>query len=163
MRSLMVVLCGEVCSEEKELAICWHPRCSRLNEELLNTFTQLIFTSPFRAKKSKVSGKFWNMLTCAGSESHGLRRMPGEMRAERAEGDSKRWKMGELCDGPHGQKGHKPHAEGSDSLPVRSRKPYRSENPQKCRRTGKLQPESMGEEGAQEEAWVYDELRKRAS
>lgn len=159
----MVLLCEEVCGEEKELAICWHPRCRRLNEELLNILTQLILTSPFRGEKSKVSGRFWNMLTCAGSESRGLRRRPGEMRAERAEGDSKRWRTGELCDGSHGGKGHKPHAEDSDSLPVGSRKSCRSENPQKRRGTGKLQPESMGEEEAQEEAWAYDGLRKRAS
>lgn len=65
------------------------------------------------------------MLTYAGSESS-LYSRPGEMRADSAEGDSGGYRVGELCDGPHGGKGLKPRAGGS-------RTPHQSENPQEGR------------------------------
>lgn len=74
------------------------------------------------------------MLTYAVSESPG----PGEgspyfrhreMRADRPKTGSEGWTVGELCDRPCGGKGHKPHAEGSFSLQMESKNPYRSENP----------------------------------
>lgn len=60
----------------------------------------------------------------------------GEMRADRAEGDSQGWSVGEVWDGPHEGKGHEPRAEDSNSLPKGSRKPR---NLQKGRGRGKLQ------------------------
>lgn len=68
------------------------------------------------------------MLSYVGSESS-LCFRPWEMRADSAEGDSGGYRVGELCDGPHGGKGHKPRAEGS-------RIPHQSENPQEGRGQG---------------------------
>lgn len=52
-----------------------------------------------------------------------------EMRADTAKTGSEGWTVGELCDRPCGGKEHKSHVEGSFSLQVESKNPYRSENP----------------------------------
>lgn len=59
------------------------------------------------------------------------------MRADRAEGDSGGYRVGELCDGPHGGKGHEPCAEGS-------RAPHQRENPQEGRGQGSCSLRARG-------------------
>ena len=71
-------------------------------------------------EKSKGSGRFQDnspvqVLRAPAPGEGSFYFRPGETREDGAQGDSKGWRGGELCDKPCRGKGHKPGVEGSNS------------------------------------------------